>query len=288
VFLVVALVIVYPPIKNWMFGAGETGACQFSVLLKTMSKQMSFGFGEIPAECKMKRITVTDKEIDAYNSLAKKRIASYKEQNNPAQYDFTDTPESEYTWALEKIVGDEMVDCLNKGWRGKLDLAATGIPTDLIKELGAQMCILCTRIKFDQTAQDLFGQKVFAMKPWLDANVKESKTYYTLLTQNIDPYYQTFVTYSEFDIRRPTAIVFIAGVEKKEGEFLTDGVGGVGIFNYDALTTDLEFTETRGIDISNKAFIVISPAGWTLAKLGVIPSNITQTATSKCKVIIGD
>ncbi|VVB81063.1 Uncharacterised protein [uncultured archaeon] len=290
-FLVVALVIVYPPIKDWMFGAGQTGQCQFSILLRTISKQMSFGFGEIPAECQMKRITVTDKEIDSYTSLAKNRIASYKAQNNPAQYNFPDTPQSEYNWALEKIVADEMVDCLNKGWRGRLNLEATGLPTDMFKELGAQMCILCTRIKFDQTAQNLFGQKNFTMKPWLDANVKESKTYYNLLTENTDPFYQAFVTYSQFDIRKPTAIVFIAGVEKKEGEFLTDGVGGVGIFNYETLTTDLGFTEYRGIGLDNKAFILIGPQGlavWGLSSLGVIPKNINQTATSKCKVIIGD
>ena len=302
---VVLLTIVYPPVKNALFGTGETAECQFSILLSSVTKTLTFGFGDIPAECKMKRMTITDKHIEQYQNYGKKATDRYRKQNVPAQSDFPQNKEGINRWAFSKIIADEMVDCYNKGWRGGIDLTATGWPTDIIgKETGAFLCILCTRILVDDTAQQMLGDNFIKIGPWLDANNKEGKTYMALLTEGTHTSYQSFVKYSWIELDRPTAVTFLAYVGKDVGDLTTHEVtGGVALLPYETLTKDIGFNMqpaeiVHGKTITAVALLLI-PTPWTFgAGAGILLSEffgwtdpnvqLGEESPAKCAVIIGD
>ena len=284
VFLIISLIIVFPEFKELIFGAGEKGQCQFSILIRTMSKELTFGFGEIPAECKANRMTITADRLDKYQTLAKKRIDSYIKNNHPAQSEFPQTTQGRYKWAIERIMANEMVDCYNKGWRGRLDLEGLWAYEFLpgLAGPGEMVCILCTRVKFDKSVRGLFGaQREFEIKPWLDANSREGKTYYTLMTEEQHPLFKGFVRESEFNIDKTEAVVYIAGTWKKAGTLSTYGVGGVAIVDYDKLTTDLGFEEYKKLRLNELLFGI---AGYML------PVEIAAKygETARCTTIIGD
>jgi len=242
--------------------SGTKGQCQMAALKYTGQKYLSAGFKAAEARCKADTPTIEVKDLDALKSRAETAIDRYISEGSPAADYFSQTEQSRYEWALDKIMADELVNCFGKGWRGWLDLQGTTTGNILLAETGAQVCILCSRVKFSPEVRDIFGSTTeFDLRPWLDANNKEGKTYYALLTQGVDPSYQ-FLDKS-FDISTSKAVLFVAGTTK-EAFALTQAKGGVGIFDYDSITSDLGWEE------------------W-IQRAGVV-----TTAKAKCRVIIGD
>lgn len=293
--LVVLLVVVFPPFRALVLGTSETGQCQFSVLLSSLAKKISFGFGDIPPACKMKRMTITPDDLERYERLASRTTERFEELGlTKAVSEFPDTEYGHLKWALHRVIANEMIDCYNKGWRGQMDLKASGWPTDILEETGAYLCILCTRIKFDQDLRNLFGaRRTFYMDTWLKANNREGKTYYQLITEGVTPFFRGFVDQANFNIDKNQAVIFIAGINKEKGDLGTTGTAGVGIFEYDKLTTDLGFDEVRKIDRGTSVVlgaVLFGPLGAIGAALAPGDAEDIELSreTAYCATIIGD
>jgi len=243
--------------------SGTKGQCQVAALKYTGQKYLSAGFKAAEARCKADTPTIELKDLDALKARAKSAIDRYVSEGSPAAAHFSQTEQSRYEWALDKIMADELVNCFGKGWRGWLDLKGTTTASFMLRETGAKLCILCSRVKFSQEVRDIFGSTTeFDLRPWLDANNKEGKTYYALLTQGVDDLSKTFLD-PPFYISTSQAVLFVAGTSK-DPFALTQGQGGVGIFDYNSITSDLGFWEST-------------------QRLGIVTK-----ADAKCKIIIGD
>ncbi len=256
-FLVVTLVIVWPVLKDALFGAGEEGQCQFSLLLSTKLKGLTFGAADLPAECTMIRKTVTladlQKYVPAARALREKERAEAVAENpelfaelgesSPAVYDFLDN-----FWALKKVIAEEMVGCMSKGWKGKLDLqGSAGIASQIKEAVKAGLavdgpqnlaCLACSRLTFDQNVIQMMenpplGEKITSvrMEYWLKSSSYKDETYYAELTDEVDEFYHGLLDYDIVLRERPT-VLFVGDIY---------GKGGLVVAPYDKLTTDLGF-----------------------------------------------
>ena len=217
--LVVILVVMWPVLREAMFGAGEKGQCEFSVALASVAKQGSLGVVEFPVECKMKRQTITLKDLDAYQTLAKKTLDG---QHIPAG-------EKEYqTWALSKILADHLVSCYEKG-RGLL-----GKDTDWVKFLkrksGQLVCLPCARIIVAPEVASSIKQEI-PLNKWLSNNKIKGQTYTQYLTRDIDSFYAKNLANDWFtiNINQALAVTFFAHESNSEV------IGGAGIVPYTGL-----------------------------------------------------
>lgn len=245
------------------------GQCKEAVLLYSGSKVITAGFGEgKQGKCVADRPTITAKELDDLTDMAQRAIGRYIKTDSPAASYFSLTAQSLYEWSLEKIMADQMARCQDTAWYGGLDIQRNNKLSAMLAGPGSYLCVLCARVKFGQSVIDIFGsQDIFVMKPWLDANNKFGKTYTAFLTENIDPWYQQYVVNrARFNISRTAAVVFVAGTKVESGTPFAQAKGGVGIFDYNTLTSNLGWNEYSALG----------------------PVKTSAEVPAKCVVIIGD
>lgn len=229
--LVVAVVIFYPVLKEVFLQSEGKGECEVGIVLSSMLKRVTYGVAEdLPFECRMKDVIITAGKVND-------ELGKSKGKN-------TD-------WAVQKLVADEMVDCFNRAWRGKLDLKGVNLKSILSEKGNELLCFLCARVEFDQSFFDSFGIKKPApikfvepgqspywdyainMESWLKENNYDGKTYYDFLTGGIDPFYRGKLDTSYVDYSTPSAILFIIDFT---------GKGGIRTARYDALRESLDFS----------------------------------------------
>lgn len=195
---VVFLFILGPKIWLALSGAGETGVCNWNLLVHAFTKMG--GKEIVPAECQAKRITVDEPMLNAQLKYASRRmnkmLEEAKDEKLKEQYklilkQFND-PKNEqqlYEFALNKIVADELKNCWTKVFQGKLplfdewynkfDLRLWGIFAEdkELKEMNEKdfitawkglgianvygpptFCVICSRIKFDKNIEKKLGK----------------------------------------------------------------------------------------------------------------------------------
>jgi len=247
--LLVIISIALPPIKEALMSQGTKGQCQYATLLSGLTTIATIGFGKIEPHCLADRVTITKEDVEAYDFLASKAVSRYQEEGSRASLYFPMGDYGARKWTVHRIVANKLGDCYDRGWRGQLDYTSTGWATEIFDETGAFLCILCSRIKYDRDLVNSFpaGDRSWTMSPWLDAENRGGTTYSEFLTSGTKPFYQYFIDNARIDLEETQAIVFFTGIHKDQWSLNTYGAGGVGIFDYDQLTTDLGWDSIKRI-----------------------------------------
>ncbi|MBW2968923.1 hypothetical protein KY314_02300, partial [Candidatus Woesearchaeota archaeon] len=127
--LIVLFHVVFPEVKDVIVGEGEKGACEWSLVMHSITKLGDWSL--IPAECRAHRIEIDMDYLSDYHKEAKNRIKTYI--NNKDKYaeilHFFNNPNDELQlneWALNRIIAKETKDCWEKVFKGKLPLFESG------------------------------------------------------------------------------------------------------------------------------------------------------------------
>lgn len=240
VVLTVILILITPRITQILIETGEQAQCQFSLLLSKTAETVTFGFGEIPVECKTTRKTITTADIERLKTIAKDSTLSYSNANIPASEIYTNNEDGHYKWAASKIISDELVSCYDRGWQGQLNYGQSNIFKVLTGERKFDyVCILCTRLTFDPKVTEKLpkfnrsdGYPAWVqIKNWLENNNYRGQTYYDYLTSDDDllslQNKKKSLEASYFDPKKSLAVLFLADVY---------GRGTVHLANYEDLT----------------------------------------------------
>lgn len=243
--LVILLITVMPQLIEILYSSGEQSQCQFNLLLSKVAETTTLGFGkEMPVECKTTRKTITQNDLARYTALASQAIEKYS-PNSLIVADYQNDQQGRDKWALANIIANDMKSCYDRGWRGKLEIG--NLPT--IKQLSTfekntdYLCILCTRYLFDDYTSNL---PEFSIRPWLENNVMQSKTFYDYLTNdNSNTFAKANIARSEITPKKPMVLMYVAD---------SAGQGAVLMAPYDQITTNLgtvlhaEGTVTTGVE----------------------------------------
>jgi hypothetical protein len=81
--ILVFLIILMPPLWSMIKKGGETGKCDWNLLLAAGFKTGTLGFGEIPVGCQAEYVTVDADTLQKSTRLAKKRITKYCGMEQP-------------------------------------------------------------------------------------------------------------------------------------------------------------------------------------------------------------
>lgn len=317
--LLVILTVVVPPVMEYIKGAGGKGGCSFSLLISSIGKKASFGFGDIPPECKMERATITPQTLSPFLETAKKTVERYQtnagspimigsNEVGTAKDHFPNDERGYYRWALQKVVADKMVGCFERAWKGKLDIH-NSLGTIVSKKNGEYTCLLCSRFIIDPQVQKLTAASPggFLMMPWLQSNNYKGKTYADYLKEGVNERWTDSIDYSGFKLNTPYAVLYIAGAEvDSKGGVTGTATGAVTVLPYEDLTRNIGFEQVRettapgsSVPVVGKIFN-LNPIYWmevllpwasrkiTGKQAELTTSGIKMTTTAKCAVIIGD
>lgn len=176
---VIFLIILYPQWRGAAEGGAEGSAeCSSELLLRSLVKKVSFGYGDVPVNCEVKKVKVDETAINRLMPLAEQSTKLYLQQNSPLMMEYQNDALGQRKWALSKIVADELVSCHKKGWEGKLDLEQTGL-LDFYPPSGA-LCLYCSRIEYTEDVKNNNIQ--MELYPWLENNIISGRTYYDYLS----------------------------------------------------------------------------------------------------------
>jgi len=196
ILLVVFTIIflgVFPKFKEKLVEAGEKSKCEWSILLASVQKFGTAGIAEgIPEGCKAKMVSISMKDLEKGQKLAKKRIKEYidkKEVYKPRFFTNTDQ-DTLYEFALDKIIADELVDCWEKVFKGHMPLFdqwwrlyTWDTPPETAGQAFKQWyvpgqihsppvnCVICSRITFSDDVIDRFrGKHIVSIEEFLKNN----------------------------------------------------------------------------------------------------------------------
>lgn len=237
--VMVLLIIVFPSFKEVLVSEGEQGACEWSLVMHSLTKLGDWSL--IPAECRAHRIEIDMKYLDRFTSEARRRIGEYK-KDTTGKYDvilkdFNDVNNKQqvYEWALNRAVAQEMVNCWSKVFKGRLplfdqwwklysfDWFNNNEPTEktalkLWSPLGTHYfygpptnCIVCSRIKFSPEVQEYFkGKEIKSFDNWLRYNYPRygGKGYYEELAEGQSELNSLFTPPYSFKVDAPLAVLY--------------------------------------------------------------------------------
>lgn len=180
---VIFLIILYPQWRGAAEGGAEGSAeCSSELLLRSLVKKVSFGYGDVPVNCEVRKRTITQRDIEQFQPLANQATKIYASQNSPLGKKYSDDVAGQRKWAISKIMADELVSCYKKGWQGKISMEQTGL-LDFFPPKGA-LCLYCARISYDE---DLTNSKIEVyFSDWLENNIIGGKTYSDYLYSSLD------------------------------------------------------------------------------------------------------
>lgn len=307
-FLAVSLVIVWPVMRDALFGAGEEKQCQFSLFFASKSQTVAGQLlvGDIPPECKMKRRTLTLAEVDALKLQAEAAIsAGYQRADANVVQNFANSNAGYAKWAVSKIFADELVDCYTKVSFGSKDVTnsifnimGNPLPGRTVG-LNDFSCLLCTRVTFDSELRSYLqanGLSEIDVYPFLALHTapKSAESYAQFLSQQqprefyegwlskvtkvkvSDPRVVAFTAKSTFPTtgqRIMNIAILVTGlpgyITKQIVAPDTRVAGSVGVFPYNALTSD----------------VLADVPGGNLDELLITKSTYGR---SKCAALIGD
>lgn len=211
VFLIVFLGL-FPGVERKLEAAEEKGKCEWSVMLAAVRKGGSLSIAEgVPEGCKATTRTITMADLRAKHEYARNRLKiitdpDHKEYDPPFSTYFRkqvpSDPKIINEFALNTIIGNEMVDCWTKVFKGKMPLfdewwrlynCEGGKPCSTIEDFahfaipaygafkvvsgGVEKtrapvnCILCAHIMFDNDVKEKIGTgTVTSFDEWLKIN----------------------------------------------------------------------------------------------------------------------
>lgn len=201
VSLAVLLIVVFvmlgliPGFTQKLQAAESASTCSWSILLASVQKLGSAGIAQgIPEGCKAIMVNVSMKDLEKNQRLASNRISEF--MNKPdiykSQYFTNKNKETINEFALDKIIADELVDCWEKVFKGKMPLfdnwwrfykpfwgdkqPGSG-PEALDMWLGGTFqhapvnCVICSRITFSDDIISSFGNReVDSLMEWMSLN----------------------------------------------------------------------------------------------------------------------
>jgi len=228
-------VLVYPEVKDLFETESTKGACEWSLVVHSLTKLSDFSL--VPAECRAHRLEISLDDLEKYHFTARKRIKIYKE--NPEKYgpvlQFFDNPDDSNQlneWVLNMFVAKEMQDCWEKVFKGRLPLfdkwwnlydwgwsdAKLGEQKDYIDAVIGKFkgppvnCILCSRIRFSDDLTEAFGSRVNidSLDVWLKNNypIAGGRSYYEILTDGQSEIKGLFAPAFEYSIDKPLAVLY--------------------------------------------------------------------------------
>lgn len=237
----IVLALIFPEVREVLVGSGEKGACEWSLVLHSLTKLSDFSL--VPAECRAVRIEVTLEDLKANFKEAKRRIDTYK--SDPVKYkdilryfnDYSKSDAQLYEWSLNKIVAQEMNDCWDKVFKGQFPLFdewwklyswGSATPPDNRDEAFAMWapggpiraygpptnCIVCSRIKFSDTVKkqfiDIGKPRITTLDVWMKYNYPRlgGDSYYKLLTEGRSSLTGLFGQPFEYDVDVPLAVLY--------------------------------------------------------------------------------
>jgi hypothetical protein len=224
---VVFLVIVWPKLAVMLKGAGSGSTCNLNLFLSAAVKAATLGFAEVPPGCEAEYVIISKEDVDSRKNIAKKRLDKYYTDNTGhyagvraafgVQNGITDNALNE--WALDSILGKEMVDCWNKVWHGKLDLVKRSNAVDQ-----NVFCVVCNVISYseDLPANLRDRQQIDSLYAWAKAEPYFKTTYYDFLADGMT--FQSTQSDMTFSTKVPTAVVYI---ESKKG-WLMNALPAIG------------------------------------------------------------
>ncbi len=241
--ILVLFLVVYPDVKELLVGEGEKGACEWSLVMHSITKIADWS--AIPAECRAHRFEVDLKYLQRYHTEAKKRIDVYEadadkyqlmlEELEKSKQKIGNDPDPNYLlneWALNKIVAEEMKDCWQKVFMGELPLFdqwwdfyswEKEMPTRTKDRFSSFIgnfegpptnCIICSRIKFSPDLVNYFKRhnkvNIDSIDTWLKNNhpAWEAASYYKFLIQGQSELKSFFTPDYSYSIDKPLAVLY--------------------------------------------------------------------------------
>jgi hypothetical protein len=237
--ILVFVIVLGPPMYSLIKRGGETGKCDWNLLLAAGFKTATLGFGEIPVGCQAEYTTADTDTLEKTARTAKKRINKYCGESPkvgaaifagraPSQAslfyaeaakEFCETGQPTRAdieeWALDSMFGKRMVECWNKVWHGKLDFFSQ-------EWSSRSFCVVCSVVRFsDDLPAHLKRRRVTSLYDWMNAERYYKTTYYEFVAdgQTVKPpkemlYYGT---------DEPYAITFM----HTKGGYWDSVIGGV-------------------------------------------------------------
>ncbi len=236
--ILVFLIVLMPPLWSMIKKGGETGKCDWNLLLSAGFKAGTLGFGEIPVGCQAEYTTADASTIQKTTKTAKKRIEKYC--GEPARVgaailagratsttslfyadaaaEFCETGKPTYDdmneWAMDSIVGKKIVECWNKVWHGKLDFFTNYWVGERI------FCVACGVVRFsDDLPAYIKNKQITSLYEWMNAERYYKTTYYDFVKDGQTAQLNKARLYYATDT--PLAISFIhtkASTLKKAGK----------------------------------------------------------------------
>ncbi len=124
-FLLVALALVIFFQRITEANPVDPRACEWSVALNAFKKSLLLGKDLVPPSCKVKRLEIDKSSIDSKRKKAEKDLNFFKNNDDYKKllrYFSSEDSHIVDEYALDKIMADEMVECWDKVWRGKLSV----------------------------------------------------------------------------------------------------------------------------------------------------------------------
>ena|GEM_PF-3326502 len=179
---VIFLVILYPQWRGATEGSADSPAeCSSELLFRSMVKTVSFGYGDVPVNCEVKKRTITQKDINKFQGLSKQATQNYVQTNSQLKTTYPNNELGQTNWALSKIIADELVSCYGKGWQGKINLDQAGL-LDFFPQDGS-LCLYCSQITYDE---QLTNSKInLELTAWLETNIAGDQTYYDKISSSL-------------------------------------------------------------------------------------------------------
>jgi hypothetical protein len=238
VMAIAILLIVFPAVKYKILEQSEAGLCEWSLVMHSISKLGDWSL--IPPECRAHRIEITMGHLELHKTEAKERIKTYHNPKTRAKY--TDDIRAAYPnpdkdiywqeWALNKMIAEEMKNCWQKVFKGRLPLfnqwwklysfpweekKITDGPAAFKFFAGEVLqapvnCIVCSRIKFGDNVKRKFGASttIDSLDVWLKNNYPRfgGESYYEILTEGQSELKGLFVPKYEFSMDEPLAVLY--------------------------------------------------------------------------------
>ena len=196
IIVLVVFILILPSFKNLLYGAVQTGECEWDLLFSAIMTTAGGGKMDVPPECKAEYVNVTMQDLQANLLLAQQRIKQYNlDETQKKKYadmraaGFTDPDDyhQQMEWALNQVVADRLLWCWKRVWKGNLPLfdkwwnlvdwtffglkkgdysqAELKVLRGAIEDESPKLfdvygpptfCIVCARIKFDSAVQSEF------------------------------------------------------------------------------------------------------------------------------------
>ena len=232
--ILVFLVVLAPPLYSLIKKGGETGKCDWNLLLAAGFKAGTLGFGEIPVGCQAEYATADASTIQKMTKTAKKRITKYCGESlktgaaifagratsttslfyvDAAKEFCPATLDNMNEWAMNALIGKRMAECWNKVWHGKLNF--------FTQNWGKRnFCVACSIIRFSDDLPAYVNKKqITSLYEWMNAERYYKTTYYDFVKDGQTVKLEKESLYYSTDT--PLAVTFMHGKAGHWAGFVT-------------------------------------------------------------------